>query len=501
MPSLAVTFAVFTALLALPPAAPQHQWPQVDSDTAVGLRAVDCWFEPDSTLPPIECYRMQVPERHDSANTRIISFPVMVIRAENRQRQRAPLLHLGAGGPGAPMYLDRRETALDLAWSLNQASIAQGRDLVAIDPRGTGMARPRLACDEFVTGERRRLEQHLTLSQMRGSVVSDYRRCIDRYLADGVDFSGYNSFAVARDIESLRRTIGIDRWVLLGISYGANYALTLADLYPDTIEAMVLDSAYVARTDTSQRYLDWLIKPYQRLFDYCEYDPQCDAPLPRVRERFWKLHASLERDPLVIDFAHGRDRIALVLDGARFLEAIMQGVYGVEIYRDLPRIITQLERGEYSALRPYLRQHVDYMLDTDWGDVSEMAHYCYETGPFMDYERIRASFAELPPGHLRDTAEFFLDWPDHCAQMKIDSAAPQLVPSRPVQAPTLFLHGRFDSITPLAHVLEIQEYFQRPQLVGFDLGHSILTSSHCALGSAAKFIDNPAIPYAQLRCD
>ena len=69
-------------------------------------------------------------------------------------------------------------------------------------------------------------------------------------------------------------------------------------------------------------------------------------------------------------------------------------------------LIADLERGETDSLRPYLWYHVDYMLDEDWGDVSEMAHYCYESRPFTDTEQIRARIPELPAGYLRDTADF-----------------------------------------------------------------------------------------------
>ena len=140
------------------------------------------------------------------------------------------------------------------------------------------------------------------------------------------------------------------------------------------------------------------------------------------------------------------------------------------------------------------------MIDPNWGDVSEMAHYCFETKPHTDFDYIRSQFSELPMGYLRDNAEFFLDWPDHCEQMKIRETAPRLIPSRKLDTPTLFLHGKLDSITPLSSVRSIQSYFKDSRVLTFDLGHSILSSSDCALDSIAKFIIDPGVSQKRLEC-
>ncbi len=499
---LIILLAIWASYLALQTAPPQYQWPIVASDNEIGLRPVDCWFGTDVELPPIECYDMQVPERHGKPDSRFITFPVMVMRTTTPIAKRSPLLHLGAGGPGAPMNLDDPYVARELLQTLTYASLKQGRDLIVIDPRGTGLARPALVCAEFIEGERLRLRQNLTLEETRDSVVADYRKCIDRFLDEGVDPSGYNSFAIAQDIEALRRVTGVERWVLLGISYGANYALTIADEFPDRVESMVLDSAFVSRVAYHERYIEWMTRPYRLLFNYCKHDPDCQQPIPRVKERFWALYEKLNKTPISMEFEYAvdQDKIALVLDGERFLDAIMQGIYGVEIFRDLPRIITDLENGDHRSLHPYLWLHVDYMLHPTWGDVSEMAHYCYETRPFTDFDLIRSQFAELPAGYLRDNAEFFLDWPDHCEQMNIREAAPRLIPSQKLVIPTLFLHGKLDSITPLSSVRSIQRYFKNAHVLTFDLGHSILTSSDCALDMIAIFIADPFVSRKLLAC-
>ena len=478
----------------------RYHWPLAQGVDEVGLRPVDCWFGDNDGLPPVECYDMRVPEQHSAPGSRYITFPVMVFRSQVNTEKRSPLLYLGAGGPGAPMYLDDYYSIKDLVGGMAKASLNQGRDLIVIDPRGSGKARPMLTCGAFIEGARRRFRLNLTLEQTRDSVAADYQACIAEFLDQNIDHTAYNSFAVARDIEALRRAAGIERWVLFGVSYAANYALTIANEYPDTVESMVLDSAFVSRVGLHESYIEQMTRPYRLLFNYCKYDPDCRQPVNNVKARFWAIYEKLEQNPISIEIEHAGDQVPILIDGNRFIEAMWQGIYGTDIYRDLPYIIEELENGQYISLEPYLWLYVDLMLSPTWGDVSGMAHYCYEEKPLIDFAQIRAQFDQLPAGYIRDSAPVFLDWPDLCEQMQIFDTAPNLIPSRKLSTPTLILHGKLDSITPLSRVRKILKFFRQAHLLTFDLGHSILTSSDCALNSMANFVDDASISRRRLEC-
>jgi hypothetical protein len=265
---------------------------------------------------------------------------------------------------------------------------------------------------------------------------------------------------------------------------------------------MVLDSTLVLRVGLHQNYIETITGPYRQLFRYCDYDLDCEQPIDDLEARFWALHQKLNANPLLVRLSHASQPggITLALTGERFLAAVLEGVYGVEIFRDLPDIITELEAGEYTSIRPYLRLHVDYMLDRSYGDVSATAHYCYEEKPFIDFERIKGLIEELPPGYLQDSARLMFDWPDYCERMQIFETADRVIPSQPIAIPTLFLHGRLDTVTPLADVTTIRSFFENHHLLSFELSHSILSSSQCARERSAAFIENPLSPESRLRC-
>jgi hypothetical protein len=91
---------------------------------------------------------------------------------------KAPVLHLGAGGPGAPMYLDSIESIKTIWEYHDELSPNQGRDLFVIDPRGTGLSKPLLMCDTFVENETKRLKKNLSVTGQNEEVNKDYFKCI-----------------------------------------------------------------------------------------------------------------------------------------------------------------------------------------------------------------------------------------------------------------------------------------------------------------------------------
>lgn len=64
------------------------------------------------------------------------------------------------------------------------------------------------------------------------------------------------------DIESMRRHLSIDSWVVLGASWGTTLALAYAQAHPDRVAALVL----ACITTTSRREVDWLTRGVRRFF-------------------------------------------------------------------------------------------------------------------------------------------------------------------------------------------------------------------------------------------
>ncbi len=86
------------------------------------------------------------------------------------------------------------------------------------------------------------------------------------------------------DIELIRTQLHIDRWIVVGASWGRTLALAYAEAHPDVVRSIVLASI----TTTSRREVDWITRDVGRMF-------------PEQWERFAGHIPHGLRDVLIVD--------------------------------------------------------------------------------------------------------------------------------------------------------------------------------------------------------
>jgi len=128
------------------------------------------------------------------------------------------------------------------------------------------------------------------------AVLFDQRGCgRSRPLADGpdADLAHNTTDHLIGDLEQLRVHLGIERWVVVGISWGVTLGLAYAQRHPDRVRAMVLGAV----TSGSRREVAWMTRDMGRVFPaeherFTEPVPadQRDGDLPAA-------YARLLRDP------------------------------------------------------------------------------------------------------------------------------------------------------------------------------------------------------------
>jgi proline iminopeptidase len=97
------------------------------------------------------------------------------------------------------------------------------------------------------------------------AVLFDQRGCgRSRPLADhpGVDLSTNTTDHLVADIEALREHLGIEQWVVFGLSWGVTLGLVYAQAHPERVLAMVLGAV----TSGSRRETDWITRDVGRIF-------------------------------------------------------------------------------------------------------------------------------------------------------------------------------------------------------------------------------------------
>lgn len=108
------------------------------------------------------------------------------------------------------------------------------------------------------------------------------------------------------DIEVLREHLGIDRWIVNGVSWGSTLALAYAQQHPDRVLGIVL----YAVTTTSREEVDWVTEGVRVVFPeawdrLAEHAEQADIGYHRDSGRLIEAYARLmeSADPIVRDAA------------------------------------------------------------------------------------------------------------------------------------------------------------------------------------------------------
>jgi pimeloyl-ACP methyl ester carboxylesterase len=291
-----------------------------------------------------------------------------------------PLLVFFQGGPGheAP-----RTTAAPAPQSWLERALQEFRVLM-LDQRGTGRSTPAGA-----------------LAGMSPERQADY---LTHFRAD----------SIVRDAEWIRRELGVERWSVLGQSFGGFCVLTYLSFFPDALREAFLAGGLppIARpTD------DVYERTYPRVIDRCRsyYDRY-----PDDRERVLEIHRRIEEGSIHLPSgdrltARRFQQLGLMLgmgDGAERLHGI------VELAPDSPAFLYDVDAGVGFSRNPlYAAVHESCYADgcvTGWSaerlrprELDDPAMFTGEhVYPWMfeDYSALR---------HLREAAELLAhhQWP------------------------------------------------------------------------------------------
>jgi pimeloyl-ACP methyl ester carboxylesterase len=212
---------------------------------------------------PAECGVLTLPERRDVAGSRLISVPVIRVRATGRGTG-SPIFFLN-GGPGAT-NMRRRPPA----WS------RRDHDWVLVGFRGVDGS-DRLDCPELLRTLKKKTGDFLSTrnNALRGEAM---RACAARIQGSGTDLKGFTMHEVVDDVDAARSALGYERVHLLSESYGTR----LAQIYADRHRAHV-DRSVMVGVNPPGRFvfeagqLDTLLREFGRL---CAQDAWCRGRTP-----------------------------------------------------------------------------------------------------------------------------------------------------------------------------------------------------------------------------
>ncbi|MBK9178809.1 MAG: alpha/beta fold hydrolase [Acidimicrobiales bacterium] len=459
------------------------------ASTAAGaadrLRWVACPVEVPAGAR-VDCAVLTVPEDRSDPSEGEIELAVAVLRSTAEKPAPDPVVYL-EGGPGGSA-LDGLDSWLDPpSWFLDQ------RDVVLVDQRGTGWSEPSLNCpevEEEPTGE---------AEALRDAHVA----CAARLRAGGVELAAYDSTASAADVDDLRRALGLERWNLLGVSYGTRLALTVLRDHPAGVRSAILDSVYPPDVPAYEQEAANARGAIDAVFAACAADRACDAAYPDLWGQLDLAGRALDDAPqavTVVDPYTG-DTYDEDLDGASLVAYLFGALYDAANVPWVPATVDAAARGDAQGALELLGVSAPeggFGRQVDDRSDAELMYYaveCREEVPFNDPAEAEASMAgetlAVADGLLDDVRTAFR----MCDALGVPTA-PQAVRA-PVRAdvPTLLLAGQFDPITPPAWAERAASILGRSSVVVLPgLGHAVIDSSDCPLALMLAFLDDPGAP-------
>ena len=398
-----------------------------------------------------------------------------------------------AGGPG--------QAAIPLASFIAQAiAPALGsRDLIVFDQRGTGTSDP-LRCGAFEA-----------FSSKPANEI--FEECATQI---GPARGAFTTQESVQDIEALRETGGYEKLVLYGTSYGTKVALEYAELHPQDVEALVLDS--VVPVEGPEPFA---IPTFQAitsvLNELCE-DDACVGVAANPVADIARLVAQLHTRSLSGSVFDGSGRRhAATLDEQGLLDILVAGDLNPALRALLPAAVT-------SALRrdpdPLLRLHLlseglipSVPIESSTGEAAQEVDEtlfatttCEETlFPWQrgapQATRVSEALGALNAQPASDFYPFDAStayenslvsecsgWPDASPSPAAPSALPNV--------PTLILSGEQDLRTPTADARHVASLIPDSQLLLVPFtGHSVLGSdlSDCSALAVKDFFAGSAV--------
>lgn len=224
------------------------------------------------------CAKLPVAEDPDAPDGRQIELSIALVLADGMAE--VDPVYMIAGGPG--------QSALESYPMLHEAfsDVRRSRHVVLVDARGTGGSHPlhcRIGEDDALFSD-----PDMETPEAARAFAQGCRESLEAI----ADLRHYTTGHHVRDLDTVRRKLGVEQINLVGISYGSRVAQQYAAAYPDHTRALVLDSVVPNSLVLGQEHARNLEEALEAQFARCRESDACasnlgdpHAQLALVRQR------------------------------------------------------------------------------------------------------------------------------------------------------------------------------------------------------------------------
>lgn len=457
-------------------------------------------------------------------NTEAQSLAYAIFRAADINASNLPVLYLHGGPGGSSRFVSDGSDY----WQAWHEWLGRDRDVVFLDPRGTGQSRPRWRCTEFQQWLRQSLQHNLSISQELEQSAAVLMTCFRRLKAQGRHLVDMGSHHSAADAATLMRALGYQQWHTVGVSYGTMLALMIARQDTEKqLQSLVLDSMVTPQQAVQEAWPEVLNSAIVGLVKACAKKLICDSGELFSLADIERVLQYLRKRPLTfsVELQGEQDILSVVLNDQRFVSLLFDSTYSVQSARQVGRIISEFEQyirkdsishGAANRFLPILSasltRWVNYTMDPEFDVPIFFAVTCRDFGDFSPEQRqryaessatysrwhdytapyMRSTFCsqlnalfDLPNTALLRDAETITEVDEVTAGSAKNSAEHSSLAIPPV----LILAGGLDGVTPARDARHFFEQLQSPGalLDVVDSGHGVASHNDCVIELMGDF--------------
>jgi len=457
-------------------ARPDHDPQAAQSRYAKFYRQQVTWTSCDADTMPLQCARVLVPVDWSRPGGPTIFLAVSRHLATGARRGS---LLLDPGGPGASGIDFVPQAVNGLG-----ADLVSAYDLVGWDPRGSGTSHP-LTCPATANTAFALVDSSPDTLRERKAyerAAATWARACQR--VSGPLFAHVDSVSSARDMDVLRAVLGQDKLVYAGYSYGTVLGNHYADLFPDRVGRMVLDSA----ADPTLDYRRWMRGNTSAKDDALDgYLRTCDDrdgcpfhSLTAARARAWLLALLQRTDTEPLPVSAGR-----TLTQSMLYDAVYNLLIQPKGWPDLDQVLSALRHGDAGPASEAAGEK-----DTDPPiTIPNAAPLCLDLPDHRDARQVMADAEQAErrnPVFARPTVA---GTNTVCAQWPV----PPVVRPHPVHAPgaapILVVGINHDTAGPYSWARALARQLSSGRLLTYDgYGHGAVVASACARAAEGRYL-------------
>jgi pimeloyl-ACP methyl ester carboxylesterase len=382
-----------------------------------------------------------------------IKLPFIIVQSNDPNKKKDPILFT-AGGPGG--------SSLGIVGSIHKRTIAENRDFIAFEQRGTQYAIPNLGANEIGEAVKTAFRENLDRDSLITVATQAMRK---RFKEQGVDLTAYTTDESAADIEDLRRVLEIDSLNLFGISYSGGLMMTVLKNYPEGIRSLVLDSPLPEYIHIDQEELLNFNEALSQIIKKAANKENSIAEPIGLMEKFQTYILDNSNTKFALNYYEktNGDSLNITYSTAEIIGSLVNIMYNFGRLYEIPEIIEQFIKGEHEK---YMNDFFDGIFTSYGPSGMRISVYCSDKIAFADKKLINAQYLIYP--YMKGSHYYINDVTvDICANWDVPPISQSTKEVYYSKVPVLLGAGDYDPATRPIYNDLIKHYMPNTQRILF----------------------------------